>query len=187
MLYIVPATVLFTVPAPNVENMGELENLSVPLKVFESPNRVEDAANIVMFDPPLNDTPLIVRPVCKSVAVPALPVIDPTMVCIKVFSPDQVFESERSVLEALEPPVAERVVPVSKRPEPTVSVFTGETPLPNKIPERVVDPVPPPVGKRVVAYAGVTNRRKAAKAKRSFFMLVQVICQQSLPRLSCLR
>ena len=41
------------------------------------------------------------------------------------------------------PPEAERVVPTSERPLPTVNVFTAEAPLPIKMPESVVEPVPP--------------------------------------------
>lgn len=57
--------------------------------------------------------------------------------------PDHVLKSERRVEEAEEPPVVERVVPTSERPEPIVSVLTDAVPLPIIIPESVVEPVPP--------------------------------------------
>ena len=41
------------------------------------------------------------------------------------------------------PPLVESVVPTRERPEPIVSVFTGDVPLPMRIPESVVEPVPP--------------------------------------------
>ena len=40
-------------------------------------------------------------------------------------------------------PEVESVVPVRVRPEPTVSVLTGDEPLPMRMPVKVVEPVPP--------------------------------------------
>jgi len=46
------------VPLPMVV---EAKNMLFPLNVLLSARSVEDAAVMVMFDPPLNDTPLMVR------------------------------------------------------------------------------------------------------------------------------
>ena len=49
------------------------------------------------------------------------------------------------------PAEAVSVVPVSVRLVPIISDFTEAAPSPIKIPVRVDDPVPPPIGKRMVA------------------------------------
>jgi hypothetical protein len=70
---------------------------------------------------------------------------------VKVFSvPEKVFESVRSVVEAVEPPDAESVVPSNVSPDPTRSVFTPAMPFPARIPESVVEPVPPYTPESVV-------------------------------------
>lgn len=88
------------------------------------------------------------------------------------------------------PPVEVSVVPVKVRPVPIVNVFTGDTPLPIKMPVRVEEPVPPPVGKRIVACAtiGSNNVADTARAVRSFLnILKEIVSKQNLPRLCCHR
>ena len=60
----------------------------------------------VMLAVPSNETPLMVRAVCSAVAVPALPEIEPVMSEVKVFAPENLLASARSVVEAtvMEPP-----------------------------------------------------------------------------------
>jgi hypothetical protein len=55
---------------------------------------------MVMFEPPLNDTPLIVRGVWRRDAVPAFPEIEPVMRDEKVLFPEKVLLSARSVDDA---------------------------------------------------------------------------------------
>ena len=62
-------------------------NVLSEVKLFISASRVEDAALMTIFDPPLNDTPLMVREFWRRVAVPALPLTDPVMVLSKVLLP----------------------------------------------------------------------------------------------------
>ena len=69
-------------------------------QVLESARSVEDAAVTVMLPVPSNETPLIVRAFWSAVAVPALPETEPGMVCVKVFAPENLLASARSVDEA---------------------------------------------------------------------------------------
>jgi len=73
---------------------------------------------------------------------------------VKLFMPVKVLLSVRRVDDADEPPpVALSVVPVRVRFVPIFSVFKGEVPFPIRIPERVVDPVPPLIGNVTAAFA----------------------------------
>ena len=54
-----------------VFSIGRVLNVLVPLQVLELARRVVEA--MVMSAEPLNETPLMSRPVARVVAVPALP------------------------------------------------------------------------------------------------------------------
>ena len=71
-----------------------------PEKVLASPRSVEDAAVIVMSAVPLKEVPLMVRAFWSAVAVPALPEMEPVIRELKVFDPEKVLASERSVEDA---------------------------------------------------------------------------------------
>jgi hypothetical protein len=68
---------------------------------------------------------------------------------VNLLLPVKVLLSIRSVEEAVES-VAESVVPSHVRLLPIFTLPTGPSPLPFKIPVRVVEPVPPPLGNNVV-------------------------------------
>ncbi len=91
-------------------------------KVFASLKSVEEAAVTVMFAVPSKETPLIWRAVWSAVAVPAFPEMEPVIVEEKVFDPEKVFASARSVEEAavtmMEAP-AFKVVPFTVPKAPT--------------------------------------------------------------------
>ena len=72
----------------------------LPVKVLLSERSVEDAALIVIFDEPLNETPLIVRAVWSAVAVPAFPLTDPVMSDEKTSLPLKVLLSLSNVEDA---------------------------------------------------------------------------------------
>jgi hypothetical protein len=57
--------------------------------------------------------------------------------------PPKVLESVRRVVDAAEVTFAESVAPSNVRPEPMRRVFTPAAPFPAKMPESVVEPVPP--------------------------------------------
>ena len=78
----------------------EARNILFPLNVLLSARSVEEAAVMVMFDPPLNDTPLIVRGVWRRDAVPAFPEIEPVMRDEKTLFPVKVLLSARIVVDA---------------------------------------------------------------------------------------
>jgi hypothetical protein len=92
--------------------------------VFASVRSVDDAAVMVMLAVPSKETPLIVRAVWSAVAVPALPEMEPVMVWVKVFAPENLFASPRSVVEAtvIEPP-SETLEPLIVMDEFARSVF----------------------------------------------------------------
>lgn len=72
--------------------------------------------------------------------------VDKNTLLEKVFCPEKVFVSESKVEEAAVPFV-ESVVPLNKSPVPIKRVFIPadrpDKPFPTKIPERVLEPVPP--------------------------------------------
>ncbi len=78
----------------------------LPLKVFASPRRVDEAAKIVMSVEPLNATPLMFREFCKMVAVEALPVSAPTTPPLALIAPPTLSTEEMVV----EPVTANAVV-----------------------------------------------------------------------------
>ena len=119
---------------------------------------------MVAFDPPTSvpSVPLVVNgpetarvEVAAVFKVPALPYMRPesdpsTGALVKRFRvPLKVLESTRRVEDA-EAPVAESVAPSKERLEPMRSVFTPAAPLPARMPESVVEPVPPYTPERVV-------------------------------------
>ena len=71
-----------------------------PVNALLSDRSVEEAAVMVMFDPPLNDTPLIVRGVWRRDAVPAFPEIEPVIRDEKMLFPEKVLLSARIVVDA---------------------------------------------------------------------------------------
>lgn len=75
-------------------------SFSAPENVLLSPKRVELAAVIVIEPLPSNATLFIFCGVCNLVAVPALPVMFPTIVWMKVSRPANTLLSESSVEEA---------------------------------------------------------------------------------------
>ena len=85
---------------PEMEPWIVLVNLLVPEKVLVSARSVEEAALIVMLPVPSKVTPLMVRPVCSAVAVPALPETEPVMSEVKTLVPEKVLAFARSVEEA---------------------------------------------------------------------------------------
>ena len=79
-----------------------------PENVLSLERSVEDAAVIVMFAVPSKVMLLIVRPVCKLVAVEALPVSDPTTPPFALSTPPTL-----STLETVEEPVTASAVVVA--------------------------------------------------------------------------
>ena len=65
---------------PVIEPVIVLENVLAPENVLSLASSVDDAAEMVMSAEPLNEVPLIVRAVCRVVAVEALPASAPTNV-----------------------------------------------------------------------------------------------------------
>ena len=80
----------------------------VPTNALLSARSVDDAAVMVMLPDPLNDTPLMRRPVWRTVAVPALPEMEPVMRLLKVSLPEKVLLSARRVEDAM-PEIAPHV------------------------------------------------------------------------------
>jgi hypothetical protein len=75
-LMVLPVCSAVAVPAlPLTEPVMRLENTLLPLNVLLLASKVEEAAKMVMSAEPLKETLLMLRPVCKVVAVPALPVM----------------------------------------------------------------------------------------------------------------
>ena len=101
-------------PVPPPATESVPESVGVKVWVFAEPTIVRPAVR-----------PLNVEVVVASVWVPP--------VCVCPSGPSAV----------IPPPLVESVVPTSERPEPMVRVFTGDVPLPMRIPESVVEPVPP--------------------------------------------
>lgn len=103
------------------------------------------------------------------------PFCEPLACCMERFAVE-VFQlsgdvADIEVVPKVEPAAVEvRVVPIRLRPVPMIKEFTGATPLPIRMPDSVLDPVPPPVGKRVVACAaaGSSSATKRAIVARSF-------------------
>ncbi len=85
---------------PETEPVIRLEKTLFPENVLVSVSNVEDAALRTIFDDPLKETPLIVRAFWSVVTVLALPLIEPTIVELKVFVPANVLLSDKSVEEA---------------------------------------------------------------------------------------
>jgi hypothetical protein len=89
------------VPAfPETEPVIRDEKTLFPLNALLSDRSVEEAAVIVMFDPPLNETPLMVRGVWRRDAVPAFPETEPVIRDEKMLFPEKVLLSARSVVDA---------------------------------------------------------------------------------------
>lgn len=78
---VVVYTPFVTVPAlPEIEPVMVLEKVLLPEKVLLLARSVEEAAVMVMSAEPLKAVPLMFLEVCRMVAVPALPEIEPEIV-----------------------------------------------------------------------------------------------------------
>ena len=114
--------------------MVEEEFTKFAALVVEKPKPREDQTLALVVEKELARYCAPVRP--ERVPAKLLPVF------VKEFTPENVLVSERSVEEAARPVVV-RVVPSKVRPEPTRSEFTGLVPFPTRMPESVVEAVPP--------------------------------------------